>query len=131
MNFYRCIMKQDLSITSILFSILKTALVVVVFTFLMLFIFALMVYQFRFSDSIIQVGILVIYFVANFIGGLIIGKVKKEKKFLWGLLAGLTYFMILSVASFIALQSFYSNPSAAFSALLCCVGGGFFGGMLA
>lgn len=131
MNSYRCIMKQDHSITSILFSILKTAAIVIVFTFLMLFLFALMVYQFHLSDSIIQIGILVIYFIANFIGGLIIGKVKKEKKFLWGILAGLTYFIILSIASFIALQGFYSSPSSALSALLCCIGGGFFGGMLA
>lgn len=124
-------MNRENNILSLFLPIIKTALAVIFFTFAMLLLLALLVYKFHFEDSVIHTGILVIYFISNFIGGLIIGKVKKEKKFLWGFLTGLSYFILLSIASFIALSGFYSSLSAALSAFFCCILGGIVGGMLA
>lgn len=124
-------MNRENNILSLFLPIIKTALAVIFFTFAMLLLLALLVYKFHFEDSVIHTGILVIYFISNFIGGLIIGKVKKEKKFLWGFLTGLSYFILLSIASFIALSGFYSSLSAALSAFFCCILGGIAGGMLA
>lgn len=124
-------MNRENNILSLLLPILKTALAVILFTFAMLFLLALVVFKFHINDSAVNVCIIAIYFLSNFIGGLIIGKVKKEKKFLWGFLIGLTYFAILSIASFLTLQSFYSSISSALTALVCCILGGVIGGMFA
>lgn len=124
-------MNRENNILSFILPILKTALAVIFFTFAMLFLLALLIFKFHFNDSAINTGIIIIYFLSNFIGGLIIGKVKKEKKFLWGFVTGLTYFIILSIASFIAMHGFYSDLSSAVSAFASCILGGLMGGMLA
>ncbi len=89
-----------------------------------------MLYKFKFQDNVILICIGVIYFVANLVGGLIIGKVKMERKFVWGMSVGLTYFFILGVVSFIITQSFFSNGIPGIIALLCCSAGGTIGGMI-
>lgn len=124
-------MNRENNIPALILPIIKTALAVIFFTFAMVFLLALIIFKFHINDSVINNCILAIYFLANFIGGLIIGKVKKEKKFLWGFVTGLTYFIILSIASFIALQSFYSAPLPVLLAFLCCILGGMAGGMAA
>ncbi len=87
-------MNRENNISSLILPIVKTALAVIFFTFAMIFLLAVIIFKFHINDSVINNCILIIYFLANFIGGLIIGKVKKEKKFLWGFLTGLTYFII-------------------------------------
>lgn len=122
-------MNRENNILSLVLPIMKTALAVIFFTFVMIFLLALVIFKFHINDSVINNCIIAIYFLANFIGGMIIGKVKKEKKFLWGFITGLTYFIILSIASFIALQSFYSSPASALFAFVSCILGGMAGGM--
>lgn len=124
-------MISDNIFLSTVFSVLKTVFAVMVCTFSLLLLLALFVYKFQLNESSINTGIFVIYFISNFVGGLIIGKVKKEKKFLWGLINGFVYFFLLSIFSFLALQSFYSDFSTAIIAFLCCVFGGIIGGMFA
>lgn len=122
-------MNRENNILSLVLPIMKTALAVIFFTFAMIFLLALVIFKFHINDSVINNCIIAIYFLANFIGGIIIGKVKKEKRFLWGFATGLTYFIILSIASFIALQSFYSSPASALIAFISCILGGMAGGM--
>lgn len=124
-------MNNKTFLTGILLPVLKTTLAVVIFTITMLLLFALLTYKFHFSDAIVHTGILLLYFVGNFIGGLIIGKVKEERKFLWGILSGMSYFILLSLLSFLMLHEFYISPSSALTAFFCCIAGGFFGGMFA
>ena len=121
-------MNNKTFLTGILLPVLKTTLAVVIFTITMLLLFALLTYKFHFSDAIVHTGILLLYFVGNFIGGLIIGKVKEERKFLWGILSGLSYFILLS---FLMLHEFYISPSSALTAFFCCIAGGFLGGIFA
>ncbi len=73
--------------------------------------------------------IYVVYAVANFASGFILGKAKKEKKFLWGLAAGIMYFIVLSFISFVVNQGFYQNPIQAALALGASAVFGMIGGM--
>ena len=114
-------MNRDNNISALILPIIKTALAVIFFTFAMIFVLAMIIFKFHINDSVITNCILINYIHANLTGGLIIGKVKKEKKFLWGFLTGLTYFIILSIASFIDLQGFYSAPLPAVFAFFCCI----------
>lgn len=112
-------------------SIIKTTIAVCILTLLMISFLALLLYKFHFNDNVIHTSIMIIYFLANFLGGFLIGKAKNEKKFVWGLLTGITYFILLSLISFIVTRGFYSDPASAFFAFLACCAGGIFGGMLA
>lgn len=124
-------MNRENFLSSSLFSILKAALIVILFTVIMLVLLAFILFKAGLSDSVIKYCIWAIYFFSNLIGGLLIGKAKGEKKFLWGFLTGLTYFILLSICSFIFTKGFYQDISAVAPALFCTLGGGILGGMLA
>ena len=76
-------------------------------------------------------GIIVIYVLSTFVGGFILGKLKRVKKFLWGLIMGVLYFVLLFLISFVVYRSFDGNGTNVMTTLLLCAGGGMLGGMLA
>ena len=82
------------------------------------------------SENIVDVGILVIYVVACLLTGIIVGKRTKNKKFLWGMLSGCIYFLILLVVSLLAKQSMENIGSDLVTTLLICAGSGTLGGMI-
>lgn len=110
--------------------IIKLVAVSYALTAILILLFTFIVYKTLMNDDKIVVGILVIYTLSNLIAGFIAGKVKKQKKFVWGLIAGATYFIILILLSFIATREFIGNQSMLIPALLATVGGGMIGGML-
>lgn len=101
-----------------------------VITVLLLLFMAFLVFQFHWGETIVDIGIVVIYVLANFLAGLFIGKKKKRKKFLMGFYMGLIYFVVLVLISLICnhgLQDFAGNF---FTTMAICVGAGTLGGML-
>lgn len=112
------------------FRIVKALIVSFVATGILLLILTLILYKFKISNTQIYMGVIVIYLVSNLLGGLIIGKVTKEKKFLWGLLIGICYFVVLTVVSLIATRSFYDSGVNALIALASSAVGGMIGGMI-
>ena len=61
--------------------------------------FALILMRFQPSESGIRMGVRILYIIVNLIGGFLIGKIMKQKKFLWGVITGLIYFVIISIIS--------------------------------
>ena len=59
--------------------------------------FALILMRFQPSESGIRMGVRILYIIVNLIGGFLIGKIMKQKKFLWGVITGLIYFVIISI----------------------------------
>ena len=110
--------------------IIKTVIAMVIVTIILLLVLTLMLYKFKFSDNIVLIGIGIIYFISNFTGGFIIGKVKEQKRFVWGMAVGITYFAMLCIVSFLVTQSFFQNGMSPVLGLLCCVLGGAIGGMI-
>jgi putative membrane protein (TIGR04086 family) len=47
------------------------------------------------SDGILRGTVIFIYVLSAATGGIYIGKMQKEKKFLWGFLTGCLFFLIL------------------------------------
>ncbi len=74
-------------------------------------------------------GIVITYFLSNFIGGFLIGKVQEKRRFAWGAALGLIYFLLLLVMSLIIGRNGI-DPLAATIAFLSCVFGGSIGGMV-
>lgn len=66
---------------------------------LLLLLLAALLYRFELSEATVKVGIVVIYIITGFVGGFFIGKQMQDKKYLWGLLTGGIYFLLLFVLS--------------------------------
>lgn len=75
----------------LLFSYIITAFVLLVLSFLML--------KMDLSGAVISGGINFAYILSAFAGGFFVGKKTEHRKFLWGLLMGVFYFIILMVVS--------------------------------
>lgn len=109
---------------------LFTLLAAYIVTGLMLFLLAFLVYQFHLGEKIVDIAIIVVYVVVNFLTGFFMGKQKKVKKYLMGLAVGTAYFAVLVLVSLICnhgLQDFAGNF---FTTLAICAGAGTIGGML-
>lgn len=111
--------------------IMKALLASYIVTGLLLFILTFLLYKFEWDEQMVTAGIIVIYIASSFVGGFILGKLQKEKKFLWGLIMGLLYFLLLFLISFGVYRSFNGNGTNLITTLLICAGGGMLGGMLA
>ena len=91
---------------------------------------AFMVFRFRLSESVTDAAIVAIYVIVTFIGAFVTGKKVREKKFLWGLLLGTLYILIISVVAIAIGQAFHVTSTANITTAALCVGGGLLGGML-
>ncbi len=112
-----------------------TAIAVAVFAMfivsgLLLLLLALLLYKMEPGESVIKIGIVVIYVIAGFLGGLLMGKIMRERKFLWGLAAGVIYFALLFVVSVLVKGSLDVEPARALTALVLCGASGMAGGMI-
>ena len=76
-----------------------------------------------------QIVIYIIYLLSALAAGLMAGKLQREKKFMWGALAGVVWFVVVLIAS-MSLNRMAIDTSGLFPAVVCMVGGGMLGGML-
>lgn len=109
---------------------LKALLGAYVVTGVLLMLLAFLMYKFNLDEGKVSVGIIVIYVLANLVGGFIIGKCAESRKFLWGLAAGILYFALLLLISLAFYHSLQNAGANTLTALLLCAGGGMLGGML-
>mgnify|MGYP000579821577 CR=1 FL=1 len=82
------------------------------------------------DEQKVTAGIVVIYVVSTFVGGLILGKLTKVKRFAWGLTLGVAYFVLLLLISLGIYRGIDGNWSNILTTFLMCAGGGMFGGMI-
>ena len=110
--------------------ILKSLIVAYIITGVLLLILAFLLYKFELDESKVSIGIIAIYLLSSFIGGLIAGKSGKSRKFIWGALVGAAYFLILTLISLATKHTLQALPTQIITTLVLCVGGGTLGGML-
>lgn len=111
-------------------SIGKTLIAVYAVTAILLFLLALFMKKFQWNQSVITIGISISYIVSCFIGGFLMGKVQQTKKFIWGILMGLAYMIIMLMISMAVKHGLHSNMSEFIMNLLLCLGSGMLGGMI-
>lgn len=110
--------------------VLKNLLISYIVTGVLIVVLAFLLYKFALPKQVIGVGIIVIYIVSTFLGGLLLGKSMKVKKFLWGLLLGMGYFIILLIVSLMVNGGFQSLSGNIILTMILCGGSGMLGGML-
>lgn len=111
-------------------TILKSLLFAYIVTGLLLLLLALLLYKLDMDESKVAVGIIAIYLVSSFLGGLLAGKGFGTRRFLWGLLAGALYFVILLMMSLASGHVLQMPVMGVVTTLALCLGGGMLGGMV-
>lgn len=109
----------------------KYMLISYIITVLSLLLLAVLLYRFSLSEKAVSISIICIYIAASFLAGFLSGKHIGSKKYLWGLLMGLSYFFILFAVSAIAGKNTSDVQNNVLSVLFICAGAGTLGGMLA
>ena len=112
------------------FRIVKTLVCTYITTLLMLLIMTLLFYKLQINNSKIMIGVYITYVLSNFIGGFIFGKIAGRKKYLFGMMVGAVYYLILLLISVIVMKEANIFTPDSLFALLACVGGGMLGGMI-
>ena len=110
--------------------ILKALLGAYVMTGILLLILTVLLYKAGLSEENINAGIILTYVISTFSGGFVIGKLAGVKKFLWGLLLGIMYFVLLLLISLGIYHSLQSDMMNLVTTFLLCAGGGMLGGMV-
>lgn len=110
--------------------ILKSLLASYIVTGLLLLALTFLVYRFKVDEQIVVGGIVIIYIISTFVGGLILGKLVGVRKFVWGIVIGGVYFLLLFAISYGVYREFSTNGLNAVTTAMLCMGGGMLGGML-
>ncbi|HIT88866.1 MAG TPA: TIGR04086 family membrane protein [Candidatus Merdenecus merdavium] len=110
--------------------VLKSLLVSYIITGVSLLLLALLLFKFDLDRGKIAVGIILIYIISSFLGGFIIGKSMKSRKFIWGMAIGCSYFIVLMIVSFMVNKTIQSDWMNIATTFIMCIGGGMLGGML-
>ena len=109
-------------IKSLLASYIVTGILLLVLTFFM--------YKFELNEKIVSAAIDGIYVVSTLIGGMIIGKLTKSKRYLWGMVLGIIYFVLLLLITLGVYRTLNGDSVSIVTSLILCAGGGMTGGMI-
>ena len=109
-------------IKSLLASYIVTGILLLDLTFFM--------YKFELNEKIVSAAIVGIYVVSTLIGGMIIGKLTKSKRYLWGMVLGIIYFVLLLLITLGVYRTLNGDSVSIVTSLILCAGGGMTGGMI-
>lgn len=107
---------------TILFMCLSTFVLLLVTTFILL--------KLQIDTNKLTICTIIIYFVSTFIGGFIFGKIREKNKFLYGMMIGGMYFLVLCIVSAVCAGGFDGITAKVLYSCFTCVIGGMLGGML-
>ncbi len=111
--------------------VIKALLCAYIVTGILLLVLTALLYKAGLSEENINAGIILTYVISTFSGGFAIGKMTGSRKFLWGLLLGAVYFLLLTLISLGIYHSLQSDLMNLATTFLLCAGGGMLGGMIA
>ncbi|MEF9839892.1 MAG: TIGR04086 family membrane protein [Lachnospiraceae bacterium] len=123
-------MKKLMNKDSKVIWMLKALLGAYIITGIMLLLLTLLLYKLDLNEQKVTVGIIMIYVISTFTGGIVIGKCVKTRRFIWGLMLGIIYFALLMLVSLGVYRSFQGNGTNIGTSFLLCAGGGMLGGMI-
>lgn len=110
--------------------VLKALLASYVVTGILLLILAVLLYKMELDEKAVSAGIIAIYITATLIGGLLLGKMAKVRRFLWGLCLGVAYFALLLLITLGVYRTLDGSGVNILTTFILCAGGGMIGGMI-
>ncbi len=122
-------MKSVLS-TERIVALMKCLIASYLITGVLLMVVAALLYKFSLNESVVEICIIAIYCISSLLAGLFFSKGAASRRFLWGMIAGAAYFLIICGISMIVEQGFTLLSNASITTLFICLGSGMLGGML-
>lgn len=122
-------MKNTFS-TERLIALLKCLMASYLITGIMLVVVAALLYKFSIKENVVNISIIAIYCISSLLAGLFFSKGAASRRFLWGMVAGAAYFLIICAVSMAVDQNFMPLSNSCITTLLICLGSGMIGGML-
>ena len=123
-------MEQSKSRMQMIKSLLEALVLAWLATGVLLLLLALLLWKLNLKEGQISVGITVTYLLSCFVGGWFLGRKSLKRRFLFGLLAGVCYFVLLLAVSMIARPGGLPQVREILTTLALCAGGGMAGGMV-
>ena len=124
------VMEKTEKRNGMLLSVLKVLLLMYMVTGAMLLLLTLLLSKMHLTESTVSIGIVVIYVISGFIGGLLAGKKMKSQKFIWGMLMGAAYFLVIVIGSLVFHKGFDMEAGRFVTTLILCISSGMVGGMV-
>lgn len=97
---------------------------------ILVFLFSFISFKMSLNDSQMQFLVYTIYALSVFIPSYIAGKIKKTKKYLYGISIGLIYLVALFIISSILNHTINVDISNTYKTIIICLLSGAFGGMI-
>lgn len=110
--------------------LLKALLFSYVVTGISLLLLSVLLYKFEWNEHLVSAVIVAVYVLSTVVGGIVIGRLVRTRRFFWGLLLGNLYFILLLVITIILYRSLSGNGLNMLTAWILCTGGGMTGGMI-
>jgi putative membrane protein (TIGR04086 family) len=114
----------------IVLRLLLTLALMYLLTFLLLLLVSGIVYKMDLSADTAAIFITVIYAVSGFFGGFLMGKQMKNRRFLWGILTGLSYFCIFLLISLAVNGGAIADAVNLLVVFVLCTASAMIGGMV-
>ncbi len=111
-------------------ALIKCLIASYMITGVLLMVVAALLYKFSLSENVVEICIIAIYCISSLLAGLFFSKGAPSRRFLWGMIAGAAYFLIICGISMVVEQSFTLLSNASITTLFICLGSGMLGGML-
>ncbi len=111
-------------------SFLKCLMFSYILTTVLLLLLAFLLFKLHLGEGIVSIAIILIYCVSTFFAGFLAGKKAQNRKFLWGLLIGGAYFLVLVVISLAVNKTMGLQGNTFITTMILCAGGGMLGGMV-
>lgn len=110
--------------------VLKSLLASYVVTAVLLLLLAMALYKLELNEKSVSAAIVAIYVIATLIGGIVIGKFAKVRRFLWGLGLGIGYFGLILLITLGVYRTLNTDGVNLITTLILCAGGGMAGAMM-
>lgn len=110
--------------------LLKALLFSYIVTGISLLLLSVLLYKFEWNEHLVSAAIVAVYVLSTVVGGIVIGKLVRTRRFFWGLLLGNLYFILLLIITIILYHSLSGNGLNMLTAWILCTGGGMTGGMI-
>lgn len=93
-------------------AILRSLLFSYAVTGIFLLLLAFLLFQFDLGEKPVSAGIVAVYILSCLLGGFMAGKIIRKDKYLWGILVGVFYYLLLITVSFAGKRQMGYEPDA-------------------
>lgn len=124
-------MKYPMAYIGQVLRMMKALLVAYVMTGFFLLITAGLMYRFELSEGKVKIAVIGIYVLSCFTGGLLAGRMMKNRKFLWGSLLGFLYFAVMLTVSVAVGRELKEAVMGISTTFFICIISGMIGGIAA